>query len=311
MRIFVGILLAILVGYSGGCGSGSGGGIDGSGLVIGPIDGFGSIFVNGIEFDTDSATVFLDGLPGQTDQLRLGMIVRVEGRVDDATLTGVASRVSFDDEVEGIVQSLDLTNSSFVVLGQTVVAGARTVFEGTSLAQLTIGDLVEISGQRDAAGVIRATRVELQDEDEGFELTGTITLIDQLAQTFFLSGQLVDFSSAEIENSPSSGLINGLLIEVESDQPLSAGTLIADEIEVLDGDRDGSRGTEVEVEGFVTEILDVETFVLSGSRIVRFSDSTRFEDGTAADLAADVLVEVKGIINGDGILEADEIEFED
>ena len=35
------------------CGSGSGGGMTGSGLVIGPITGLGSIIVNDVTFDVD------------------------------------------------------------------------------------------------------------------------------------------------------------------------------------------------------------------------------------------------------------------
>ena len=41
---------------------GSGGGIGGTGLSSsGTIDGFGSIFVNGIEFETESAEIVVDG----------------------------------------------------------------------------------------------------------------------------------------------------------------------------------------------------------------------------------------------------------
>ncbi|RLA55858.1 MAG: hypothetical protein DRR04_14460, partial [Gammaproteobacteria bacterium] len=41
---------------------GSGGGIGGSGATSsGTIDGFGSIFVNGVEFDTDEAEIEIDG----------------------------------------------------------------------------------------------------------------------------------------------------------------------------------------------------------------------------------------------------------
>ena len=39
----------------------AGGGIGGTGVSQGPITGFGSIFVNGVEIDTSSATILRDG----------------------------------------------------------------------------------------------------------------------------------------------------------------------------------------------------------------------------------------------------------
>jgi hypothetical protein len=42
----------------------SGGGISGTAFVAGPLAAFGSIFVNGIEFDTSTAVVTIEGDPG-------------------------------------------------------------------------------------------------------------------------------------------------------------------------------------------------------------------------------------------------------
>ena len=73
-------------------GSVAGGGIGGTGISSGPIDGFGSIFVNGIEFEIGSALIVVDGVDSAEADLRLGMVVRVCGSWEaDGTGTAVST----------------------------------------------------------------------------------------------------------------------------------------------------------------------------------------------------------------------------
>ena len=158
--------------------SGSGGGITGTGIVIGSISGFGSIFVNGIEFDVSRAGVTIDGTSATDTDLRLGMVVQVRGTVDAATATGVASSVEFDHDLRGPVEAVDVSASTIVVLGQVVLVSSTTVFDGVTLATLVPGDVVEVSGFIDADANIRATRVELQEDTGEFDVKGLITDLD-------------------------------------------------------------------------------------------------------------------------------------
>jgi CHASE2 domain-containing sensor protein len=64
--------------------------------------------------------------------LRVGQVVRIEGRVNEDGVTGTANSITFDDEVEGPVQSLDLAANRLVVLGQTVQVSADTSLTTTS-----------------------------------------------------------------------------------------------------------------------------------------------------------------------------------
>ena len=74
----------------GGGGSGGGldvadGGIRGTGSSVGPVSGFGSVFVNGVRFDTRDLNGFVssdDGIDIET-QLSEGMILRVDGEWRD------------------------------------------------------------------------------------------------------------------------------------------------------------------------------------------------------------------------------------
>ena len=85
----VALALLILWGCSGGAGGGgrltAGGGIGGSGVTVGSVSKFGSVFVNDVEYDTTGAVVVVDGVEkGSGDQtvldnLSVGKVVRIEG----------------------------------------------------------------------------------------------------------------------------------------------------------------------------------------------------------------------------------------
>ncbi|HET9062740.1 MAG TPA: DUF5666 domain-containing protein [Candidatus Binatia bacterium] len=302
--VIAGVLTAVVS-----CGSGSGGGMTGSGLVIGPITGLGSFIVNDVTFDVDTASVVIDGTPAAASELRLGMVVEVRGTVDARTATGVAASVEFDDDLQGPVEAVDESQSTIVVLGQLVLVMEATVFDGTTLATLEIGEVIEVSGFADGGGNLRATRIELENESEGYELRGLIAELDGDAETFRIGGQLVDYSNAEIENAPPDGLANDLYVEVEAQDDPVGGVLVATEVEVKGNDFDGEEGEEVEIEGLVTRVISATEFVLNQTRRVRTDTRTEFENGTAADIAVDTRLEAEGIVGNDGVLVAREVEF--
>ncbi|HEB98347.1 MAG TPA: hypothetical protein ENJ05_02450, partial [Thiotrichales bacterium] len=78
------------------CGGGSSttSSLDGStASVTGVITGFGSIFVNGVEYETNGANITIDGQPGTEDDLRVGMVVTLEGSASGNS--GTAVSISF------------------------------------------------------------------------------------------------------------------------------------------------------------------------------------------------------------------------
>lgn len=92
-------------GVSDGSGSGgyqlAGGGVGGTGYSSGTVSSFGSIYSNGIHFDTRNAEIIIEGrLAARGDaaaheHLNMGQIVRIEGDIHDDD-TGVAQRVYYD-----------------------------------------------------------------------------------------------------------------------------------------------------------------------------------------------------------------------
>jgi hypothetical protein len=287
----------------------SGGGITGTSIVVGPISGFGSIVVNGIEFDTTNAEITVDGDPATAADLALGMIVVVQGRIADDGVTGAADRVGTDHLLFGPVEAVNAGDGTFVAMSQLVITDAATVFDGVTLDTLAPGDVVEIFGVVDADVSIRATRVEKEEEFDAFELTGTITNLDEIAQTFRFGLLTIDYSSAVIEGAPAAGLSDGLFVEAETDEAPVGDVLTAISIEVQDPRLGFERGDKAEVQGFVTRIESATEFVLNEIERVRLRDGTTFKNGTRDDIVLNAKLEASGDLRADGTLVANEVEF--
>jgi hypothetical protein len=150
----------------------------------GAITGFGSVFVNGVRFETSSAAFTINGKPGTQGDQRVGHVVTVHGHRDDNG-NSTADRIDFDDLVQGPVDTVDAAAGTLVVMGQTVLIDADTSFDdnipGSSLAGLNAGDIVEVSGMRRADGDIQATRIEAKPAGRLFEDTGITSNVDTAA----------------------------------------------------------------------------------------------------------------------------------
>lgn len=326
-----GVLLGVL-GLTA-CGGGGGGENLTSARTVtttGVITSFGSIFVNGVEFETDGAASSLDGVSGTGQNgLDVGMVVTVKGTVNSDG-TGTATHITFADEVEGLV----LTNSvaadgtgALNVMGQMVTLDAATVFEShvagiTSPNQIAVGNIVEVSGYSSGNGGIHATRVEvksatLEQYQEQLEVKGRIANLDTATQTFTLgtgSTLVIEYGGATLDLS-GQALREGLYVEVKSAAGIdqASGRLVASKVE-LEGDGakgiDGDAGDDVELRGMVTSVQSATEFELNGQP-VRFTQQTRFEKGSAQEIAEQVMLEVEGELDASGVLIASEIKFEE
>ena len=126
----MGIALAVtsLAGCGGG-GDGSASTSSGAITSVGTISGFGSIYVNGVKFETDNASYEVDDETVYSDDdLAVGMKVRVEGTVNPDGITGTANSVYYDDDVEGpidagsLITSLDGNTKTFTIFGLNILA---------------------------------------------------------------------------------------------------------------------------------------------------------------------------------------------
>ena len=315
----LGLILALLSALlSVSCGvSGIGGGIGGSGIIsVGMITAFGSIVVNGTEFDTSNAVIIVEGEEigvGDDivlDNLDIGMVVTVDGTGSEDGKSAVADRVIYNDNVEGPVESITVVNTTrkdIVVLGQTVILNAVTAFKGTTFDDIAVNDVVEVSGLSDDTGDIWATFLEKTD-GVIFEVTGFVKNLLPVQETFKINDLTVDYSAADTSGLPGGVPADGLLVEVEGTLDPITGEMLADVIELGD-ELDAKDADEIEVTGFVTEFVSAFEFTV-GTQVVRTDADTVFVDGTADDIASGVKLEAAGSLE-DGILFADEVEFWD
>ena len=302
------VLLAVAIACGGGGAASIGGGIGGTSAVYGPITGFGSIFVGGIEFDTEGAAVTIDGSPGAVTDLKLGMVATVRGEVARGGRRGVASSIVSDDLLQGPIEDIDVAALSFTVLRQIVISDASTVFDPIPLAALAPGNVVLVDGFLDAQGRVRATRVALRTTDIELEVKGFVQDLDPVARTFRINALLVGFADALIERAPD-GLQNGLFVEIDAEEPPVAGLLTATSVDVIDPQLMADPGDGLKVEGFVTRIPSANEFVVGAGQTVRYDGRTRFENGGPQDIAIDTQVDVTGVAESDGVLRATEVEL--
>ena len=320
--------IAVIIGLSACGGGGSSTGATASSVSVGTITGFGSIFVNGVEYETDDARITIDGSPATEADLSVGMVAALEGSANG--LTGVALNIDVSDELEGIVQSNSIppagNSGTMVVMGQTVTVDANTLFESkvagvTSVDQVGAGNIVEISGYSDGNGSVFATRIEVKaadlatyliDHPNGVEVKALVSNLDTGAQTFDLGALPVNYAGAIVDNDVS--LVDGLYVEVKSVTGIDGtGTLVASKVELEeDGDKGyhGEEDEDFEIKGIISTAYDGTGFGMDGTYVI-VNDSTELEDGNTSDLLVGVMVEVEGVFNADGNLVADEVEFED
>ena len=270
-------------------------------VVQGAITAKGSIFVNGVEFETDNSSISIDDNPGTDDGLKVGMVVTVNGSIDDSGNHGVATDVLFDDEVQGEVSSLvdNGLNKTFSVLGQNVVADiTSTVFDNTSYAALGNGDIVEVSGVLLSDGTIIATRVEDKGASTEVERKGTVSALS--GATFTLGTINVDAASATMDPTDLV-LADGQFVEVEG--TLDGGTIVATKVQLEDNSFDDNVA-KVSLEGAITSFNSIADFVVNTQAV---DASSAVLTPTTLVLEDMVVVEVEGpIVNG--VLQAYKVE---
>ncbi|PPI84503.1 hypothetical protein KEHDKFFH_09525 [Marinobacter maroccanus] len=323
----------------GGGGAGGGldiadGGIRGTGSSVGPVSGFGSVFVNGVEFSTDDIpnreVESNDGITAE-GLLSEGMILRVEGEWRDDG-TGTAEKLSYDDTLRGPVGQVTADPSGageFVtlsVMGQSVRIDRQTVVRGTTYATLLGGsqitDHVRVSAWRQADGSYRAGYIQIINPDlTDIELEGSISAVDTAINEFTIGTITVQYDENNV--SFGSGLTEADLetataLEVEGE--LNGTTLVAATID-RDDARRFSRSSADDIE--FTATID-SSYTSSGavgtrpgeftmgSLTVRVTDETELDDGITLDeLTEGLLIQVEGKFLSDTVVEADEIELRD
>ena len=298
---------------SGGGGGGTGAPSATSSVSSGAITGFGSVKLAGKEYETQNTSFVVDGQPGSQNDLKVGMVVTVNGSLS-STGTRSATTITQEDVVEGAIQSIPDMKDRIVVLGKTVLIDNGTVFDnnipGQNISGLVVGDLVEVNGFVKGKGLIIATLIEKKSAPATCQVNGIVENHNSSTQTFTIGGLTVHYSGAVVNDmpSPAGNAWNDSLVEVQgspctqASQPLIATKVEPEQINVANAD-------EFEVEGAITLFNSPASFTVNGVPVVT-NANTIFEGGAADDLALGVEVEVEGSLTN-GVLTAKEVSFRD
>jgi len=294
-------------------------------ISSGPITAFGSIYVNGVEFETDAAAIYVEDELSDESVLRVGMMVDI---IEDGN--GNALEVHHDDDLEGIVFinniTAGLTTGTMDIMGQIVTADENTIFSSDvdtiiSIDAIVAGNIVEVSGHSTGTGSITATRLEvkaidlasyLSEHPEGIEVKGLVTGHVAADQIFSIGSLTVNYGGAELDDLPT-GISDNIYVEVKSIEGINiSNQLVASKVELEDGgsiDLEGDDGDEYELKGEINAI-SISSITVNGHLFLITID-TVFEDGSLSDLAVGDIVEVEAYFNSTGELIAKEIEPED
>jgi len=276
--------------------------------TTGVITGFGSVFINGVEYETDSAEVSTDDDDSASESdLQVGMIVTLSGSVNDDGTTGSANAIHYSEQIKGPLESIDLAASSLIILGQTVVFDELTSLDNFILEDLLPGNCLEISGFLNADNNLYATRIEKEDDSCQLKVEGKITLLDTDANTFNLEEIVINYGTAEFIDFVTADLANDLQVKVKGDlSSLIDDVFTISQIKLISPEEDHDDGDRRHLEGIITSFDSTTSFIVNGIDIIT-DENTEFEHGTVDSLILNVRVKIKGTYNEDGSLLANEI----
>ncbi len=294
------------------CGGGGGGGVGGQGTgtfayTQGPISGYGSIIVNGVDYDDTAADLRVSNEDGATlsaADLKLGMTVQIDSKgINTTTMTAVATAVKVTSEVVGPVSASDLTAGTLTVLGQTVNITASTTFDSRitgGQAGVALNSVVEVYAIHDpVSGTYAARRIEPKSTATSYVVRGALSQLDTSARTFRIGGATFVYSSGALP----ADVANGAILRVKvATTPDAQGRWV-----VGSGgrtERKPSDGSEVEIESVVSSYTSNASMVVGGLT-VNASGAAITPAGSV--IAAGVRVEVEGRMQN-GVLVATKLE---
>ena len=296
-------------------------------LSQGAVQRFGSVFVNGVEWRTQGATLRTPDdsttqrtLQSETDirgVLHEGEEASVKGRLDADGKHGQATEIESHSRVSGIVSGKS-ASGDFSVGGVKVTTDASTKqydSSGAARGDVANGDDVLVSGVPDDKGGLRATAVKArassdgQTEVKGYVIAGT-------GSNFSLALTPGGAAFVTVIGGSFAAPAAGALVEVKGTSngatPVPAITLsraaqVEDELK-------GDAQFQSEVEGIITAGT-LADFTVNGRRVTTSATTTYIGipsgSSAAAEFAIGIKVEAEGTIAADGSLTATKLKLQD
>lgn len=283
-----GLVLTSLVGTLVACGGGSGsddptGQTSESVVARGVITQMGSIWVNGVEYETpDGGSYTNDDNTSSIANYEVGQVVSIRGSRNDDGVSGTADEVEYEAEVEGEAGADNTINGITIITDQTLASGTR----------------YEVSGFWIDDSTIQATFIKLDDDGDGEdEVKGFVEA--------FVAGVSLTVHGVTYDYTGSTVVAVGDYVEIHF-----TGTT-ANEVELEDDFFDNlPEGQEVEFEGAVnlntTDLAScpadadfmIDIYCIDWDLVVEWSDGLT----GPVDMVSGIRVEAEGHFNAAGDL---------
>ncbi len=302
----LGLVVAIAAcgGGSNTAGVGSGGTGAFTAYSEGTITGFGSVIVNGLRYDDTAASVRdEDGLRNRSD-LKLGMVVAVDGNVDNNNLAS-ASAIRFDSALLGPVSAVNANLRTFMIIGQTVQVDDNTVLDA-SLVQgfksIAPDQVLEVHGFLNAAtNTLQATLIERKTNASKYKISGLVKDLQTSNRTLRIGNEIFSFAGLNLDK-----IANGNVIKLRLQPRAPTGTATWAITSYSIESRSSSSQERAEVEGLITQINSPTQF--SVSNILVDTSNASFPDGNATVVAGQRIKAKGKLVNG--VLLAQEVKTE-
>jgi hypothetical protein len=246
----------------------------------GPVEGFGSVIVNGVRFDDSEAIVEdEDGAVQSNAELKLGVMVEVDAS-DMRDVVARALRFRLRTDIVGPVGSVDAAASTLVVLGQVVEVKSTTVFADDlpgGLVGLAAGTVVGVHAHLDAAsGHYVATRIDARPLAPVYRLRGFVSNLDTTAKTFSIGSEVISYAGIAASDLPRN-LADGLRVRVRLQTVQVSGQWVA--LSVRHGVRPLGAFAHAHLRGSISSFTSTTQFSVNGIPVD--ASNAIFPDGTA------------------------------
>jgi len=273
----------------------------------GTITGLGGVTINSVRYLTNSALVTYNGSPGALSDLRHGQVITIDGRIDGGDGVGIANHIYFDAKVIGPVDSIDAGNRQLIVMGQTVSVDPDTLFDGSidsaTFEGLPVGDVVEVSGYADAAGAIRATRIDRAPAGPEYQLIGQVEDLDLANLLFAVNRLTLDYSAALLIDLPGGAPADGMAVKVTG--TMSDGLFRVERLAAAPS-LTGMSGLRVQTAGVINRFNSPTDFDINGYATA-INAATLFFNGNSGDLELNAELVVDGNLASNGRITANRV----
>ena len=193
---------------------------------------------------------------------------------------------------------LALGEVRLVVLGQTVISDGATTVSNVKLANILLGDELEVSGVVAVNGDIVASFIEKKSALDEYKVIGKIS---QVTATQFTMGSLiVDYASATLSDFDSGMVVDGDVLEVKA---LPSGFTSPNQLEAIEVEQlpllTVGSDVQVRVEGFIDRFDSSTDFSVQSAPIVT-DGGTTYQNGSVDSLALGVKVQIEGTADSSG-----------